>query len=126
MAAPKLKLSNYARPEPQSGGQNYYRWKVFVDAPESVMAEIKEVEYTLHPTFPDPVRTSRDRSDRSAEPRRPRFWQGPAQDRATGSSVLARSPKPAGGRCRRAPAAAENRPARGGVVRLGGVHGGGW
>ena len=66
MAAPKLKLSNYAKPEPQSGGQNYYRWKVFVDAPESVMAEIKEVEYTLHPTFPDPVRTSRDRNDRFA------------------------------------------------------------
>jgi transcription initiation factor IIF auxiliary subunit len=64
MATTKVKLSNYARPDPQPGAENYYRWKVFVDAPDAVLNEIQSVEYTLHPTFPEPVRTSQDRGDR--------------------------------------------------------------
>jgi transcription initiation factor IIF auxiliary subunit len=34
-----------------------------VDAPDSVIREIQEVKYELHPTFPNPERVSRDPND---------------------------------------------------------------
>ena len=32
-----------------------YNWKVYIDAPRAVLSEIEYVEYTLHPTFKQPV-----------------------------------------------------------------------
>lgn len=36
-------------------GKGRYHWTVYIDAPDTVMDRIASVEYTLHPTFPDPV-----------------------------------------------------------------------
>jgi transcription initiation factor IIF auxiliary subunit len=41
-----------------------YEWCVFVDDDLNVLDRIEWVEYTLHPTFPDPVRKVSDRSNR--------------------------------------------------------------
>lgn len=37
-------------------GKRRWRWTVYLDATEEVIGRIKCVEYTLHPTFPDPVK----------------------------------------------------------------------
>jgi len=59
-AAP-IKFDNCADRLQASAGNNQYEWRVFVDEPANVLQSIKEVQYTLHPTFPNPTRTSRDR-----------------------------------------------------------------
>src|ERR1044071_3127461 len=35
----------------------YYKWKVYVVADQTTLASIKSVEYTLHPTFINPIIT---------------------------------------------------------------------
>jgi hypothetical protein len=57
-----LALSNTAR----AVGDNRWDWTVFVQAPTQVLDRVKCVEYTLHPTFPNPVRRV---CDRGAGPR---------------------------------------------------------
>jgi|GEM_PF-2333492 len=55
-----IRFNNYARVSAVSQGRTYYNWRVFVDEPAHVLARIAEVQYLLHPTFPNPfqVRTS--------------------------------------------------------------------
>jgi hypothetical protein len=38
-------------------GQDRWDWTIFIDADQDVLSRIRCVEYTLHETFPDPVRT---------------------------------------------------------------------
>jgi len=45
---------------------DWYEWCVFVDADPSLVQRIKSVEYTLHPTFPNPMRRTGDKSTRFA------------------------------------------------------------
>jgi len=40
----------------QSKGDRRWDWTVFIDPRSADLARIKCVEYTLHPTFPNPVR----------------------------------------------------------------------
>ncbi|CAN5823459.1 hypothetical protein BH20ACI4_BH20ACI4_03560 [soil metagenome] len=42
-------------------GDDWWEWSVRVDASEDELNKIKFVEYTLHPTFPNPVRIVKDR-----------------------------------------------------------------
>ncbi len=56
-----VKFNNYARRAGDQYGKAYYEWRVFVDEPASVLRTIEQVDYVLHPTFPEPFRTSRDR-----------------------------------------------------------------
>ncbi len=37
-------------------GDGRWDWTVYVTAPPAVLNEIRCVEYTLHPTFPNPIR----------------------------------------------------------------------
>ncbi len=37
-------------------GQDWWSWSVWVDGPVRELNDIAHVEYTLHPTFPKPVR----------------------------------------------------------------------
>jgi len=55
-----LKFNNYARDAGEINGQKYYEWRVFVDEPDSVLQNVKEVQYVLHPTFPQPFQVSKD------------------------------------------------------------------
>lgn len=43
---------------------DWWSWSVWVEGPDKDLDEIKRVEYTLHPTFPDPVRTSTARKSK--------------------------------------------------------------
>ena len=43
-----------------------YNWTVFVVASKSVLDNIQYVEYTLHPTFPNPVRRTTNRNQNFA------------------------------------------------------------
>ena len=49
----------------QSGeydGEDYWRWSVWLEGPDDELDAVDHVVYTLHPTFPNPVRTESDRS----------------------------------------------------------------
>lgn len=41
---------------------DYWDWTIFINAPEDVLGKIEYVEYTLHPTFLNPVRIINQRS----------------------------------------------------------------
>ncbi len=54
---PGLRANNVARKE----GTGLWRWTVFLEGPPETLDQIRCVEYTLHPTFPNPVREVCDR-----------------------------------------------------------------
>jgi transcription initiation factor IIF auxiliary subunit len=49
------------RQEARYFGDKYWNWSVWLDGPTAELDQIKFVEYTLDPTFPNPVRRSGDR-----------------------------------------------------------------
>jgi transcription initiation factor IIF auxiliary subunit len=52
--AQKILIDNESSPASKKG---YYNWKVYVVAEPVVLKTIREVVYTLHPTFKYPVQT---------------------------------------------------------------------
>lgn len=44
-------------------GGGRWEWTVYINAPQQVLQNVQSVEYTLHPTFPDPVRKVNDVGD---------------------------------------------------------------
>ncbi|THU38163.1 hypothetical protein FAM09_15905 [Niastella caeni] len=52
--AQNITVTNDASPATRKG---YYNWKVYLVASSTVLSTIKEVVYTLHPTFKYPVQT---------------------------------------------------------------------
>lgn len=47
-------------------GNGRWDWTIFIDADNSVLSQINCVEYTLHPTFPNPVRKVCDKKSKFA------------------------------------------------------------
>jgi len=45
-------------------GDDWWKWSVWIEGDDSQLDEIAHVVYTLHNTFPDPVRTVSDRSSK--------------------------------------------------------------
>lgn len=43
-------------------GDDWWTWAVWVDGPPELLDQVSLVEYTLHPTFRDPVRRATDRA----------------------------------------------------------------
>src|SRR5579864_7608329 len=43
-------------------GDDWWRWWVWIDGPDEALDRVDHVVYTLHPTFPNPVRTVGDRA----------------------------------------------------------------
>jgi hypothetical protein len=62
----KIRFNNYARPISTTQGRNYYNWRVFVDEPIRVLTQISEVQYLLHPTFPNPLQVRSNPDDQFA------------------------------------------------------------
>jgi hypothetical protein len=60
--APAVTVNNYARRIADRYDRPYYEWRVFVDESPAVLEKISRVDYALHPTFPDPFQSSRDRA----------------------------------------------------------------
>lgn len=50
------------RQESRYRGKDWWQWSVYLDGPEEELNRIDHVVYTLHPTFPTPVRQVSDRS----------------------------------------------------------------
>lgn len=43
-------------------GNDWWDWSVWIDGPADLLDRIQYVEYTLHPSFPQPVRRIRNRA----------------------------------------------------------------
>ena len=43
---------------------DWWEWSVWIDGTDSELDEVSSVEYTLHPSFPNPVRTMTDRASK--------------------------------------------------------------
>lgn len=43
-------------------GNDYWRWSIWIDGPDAELDAVDHVMYTLHPSFPNPVRSVKDRS----------------------------------------------------------------
>ena len=61
-----IKFNNFAKKDKKIAKKQYYKWRVFVDEPDNVLNEILEVEYILHPTFPEPFQVRKDPDDKFA------------------------------------------------------------
>lgn len=42
-------------------GNGRYDWTIFLVADEDTLRQVKYVQYTLHPTFPNPIQTIKDK-----------------------------------------------------------------
>ncbi len=62
----ELKFRDYSMLVGKKHADDWYEWCVFLDGDATVLNRIASVEYTLHPTFTDPIRLVRDRSTRFA------------------------------------------------------------
>ena len=58
LSAQQIGVSNTA----EHVGSGRYSWRIFLIGSNSVLDAISYVEYTLHPTFPNPMRTVTDRA----------------------------------------------------------------
>lgn len=45
-------------------GDQWWRWSLWIDGPAEDLDRIQSVTYTLHPTFPEPIRTVTDRASK--------------------------------------------------------------
>lgn len=45
-------------------GDDRWKWSVWIEGTDAELDEIEAVEYTLHPTFPEPVRRVRNRNEK--------------------------------------------------------------
>jgi transcription initiation factor IIF auxiliary subunit len=44
--------------------ENWWRWSLWIDGSDEDLDRIRSVTYTLHPTFPEPIRTVTDRASK--------------------------------------------------------------
>jgi transcription initiation factor IIF auxiliary subunit len=45
-------------------GDQWWRWSLWIEGSDEDLDAIASVTYTLHPTFPDPIRTVTDRASK--------------------------------------------------------------
>lgn len=62
----KINFTNYSMFVGKKYDDDYYDWCVFCDDKPEKVNTIKQVEYTLHPSFPNPIRTVDDKKSRFA------------------------------------------------------------
>ena len=55
-----FQFTNYARELKRRGDRRWFEWKVFMDEPRETLDLVEEVEYRLHPTFPEPIQVIRE------------------------------------------------------------------
>ena len=44
--------------------EDWWHWAVWIEGPDDALDRIKSVEWTLHPTFPNPIRTISNRNSK--------------------------------------------------------------
>jgi len=45
-------------------GEDWWKWAVWLEGNAEALDHVEFVEWTLHPSFRDPIRTTRNRSDK--------------------------------------------------------------
>jgi len=60
----RFKFNNHARKTGSRGDHSWFEWKVFMDEPDEKLDEVAAVEYRLHKTFPNPIRTVDERKSK--------------------------------------------------------------
>jgi len=55
-------MSLRIKQEAVSAGKDWWKWSVWLDGPAEELKKVDHVVYTLHPTFPSPVREIKDQS----------------------------------------------------------------
>jgi transcription initiation factor IIF auxiliary subunit len=55
-----FKFSSYSHHLESKEDHELFAWCVFLDATRDELQQVRAIEYTLHPSFPKPVRTNRD------------------------------------------------------------------
>jgi transcription initiation factor IIF auxiliary subunit len=50
--------------ESEYQGNDYWHWAIWLGGPDAELDAVDHVVYTLHPSFPNPVRTVADRATR--------------------------------------------------------------
>ena len=45
-------------------GDNWWKWSLWIEGTDDDLDQIASVTYTLHPTFPEPIRTVKDRASK--------------------------------------------------------------
>jgi len=45
-------------------GNDWWKWSIWIEGPTAELDQVDYVTYTLHPTFPTPVRTVDDRGSK--------------------------------------------------------------
>jgi len=45
-------------------GDDWWKWRIWIEGTDAELDEIDKVVYTLHETFPDPVRVIKDRQSK--------------------------------------------------------------
>jgi transcription initiation factor IIF auxiliary subunit len=45
-------------------GDNRWKWSLWIEGPDEDLDRIESVTYSLHPTFPEPIRTVTDRASK--------------------------------------------------------------
>ena len=61
-----IKFDNYATETLKRKGKNYFKWRIFVNEPDSTLDIIKEVQYLLNPAYPEPFQIRNNREDHFA------------------------------------------------------------
>ncbi|MGD9367641.1 MAG: hypothetical protein PVH87_18215 [Desulfobacteraceae bacterium] len=58
--APTLAIAQWEKYE----GDNWWKWAVWIEGADDTLDLIEFVEWTLHPTFPNPIRKTHDRKNK--------------------------------------------------------------
>ncbi len=61
-----VRVEDYCMRAGQKHGTDWFEWCVFIADEKKILEQIESVEYTLHPTFPNPVRRVKEREHRFA------------------------------------------------------------
>src|SRR5438270_10001749 len=61
-----ISFSSYTMLTERKYDQDWYEWCIFSDDTLEKLKNIESVEYTLHPTFPNPTRVNTNREQRFA------------------------------------------------------------
>lgn len=62
----EFKFNNYSRHVESRGKYKWFEWKVFMDEPAEKLDKVRNVEYRLHETFPNPICIIEDRNSQFA------------------------------------------------------------
>ncbi|MFX0196032.1 MAG: pYEATS domain-containing protein [Candidatus Hodarchaeota archaeon] len=61
-----LSFNNYSMLVEREKALDWYDWCLFAAGPKEAIQAVREIEYRLHPTFPNPIRIVKDKNTRFA------------------------------------------------------------